>query len=124
VASDALADRLWDLVLARGLAEGEAKVLLVVDQLEELLRADPGERERFAALVALLQNQMDLRSQPAYISVAVRRSTMPRRGVPNREPDHRQPGPMPTPPTPAHPPPTASPLHAQDHAIHLPKPSH
>jgi hypothetical protein len=31
----------------------------------------------------------DLRFRPAYISVAVRRSTIPRRGVPIMEPDHR-----------------------------------
>src|SRR5215217_2607872 len=32
----------------------------------------------------------DLRFRPAYISVAVRRSTMPRRGVPTREPGRHQ----------------------------------
>jgi WD40 repeat protein len=47
----ALGDRLWDLILARELPASDAKALLVIDQLEELLRADPDERERFVGAV-------------------------------------------------------------------------
>jgi WD40 repeat protein len=57
-----LADRLWDLVLARGLAEADAKVLLFIDQLEELLRVDAGERERFVeAIASMLRGDVPLR---------------------------------------------------------------